>query len=165
MQEVQAYSDNELFDKLEKAIIMSIEDSAGEVRFVKCPLVHRFTKDMYSREITMPGGTCVISERHVTENQFILSQGIVSFWTEEDGEVTICAPFHGITKPGTKRALYIRPEGGDAIWTTFHSTLHTTVEEVYNSLVEHYSNPYLQGKYRDNRFVPDELLLEKELNN
>lgn len=154
------HKDADFFSKLEHAIVYSIQENPDSFHFVEMPLVHRLTHAMYSRQITMPPGTHVVSERHLTENQFILSQGIVSVWTEEEGEKIIQAPYHGVTKPGTKRALYIHPEGGDAIWTTFHPTLLTTVEEIYDTLVEKYTNPLLEGRFKNNQFIAkqDELI-------
>lgn len=154
MQEI-AYSDREYFNKLEHAIVMAIQVSPEKVHLVEMPLVHRFTKAMYSRQITMPAGTHVISERHLTENQFILSKGIVEVWTPNEGASLIVAPYHGETKIGTKRRLYIHPEGGDAIWTTFHPTLLHTIKEIVETLAETYTNPLLEGRYRNNVFTPE----------
>lgn len=158
-----SYSDRDYFNKLEHAIIMAVQENPEKVHLVEMPLVHRFTKAMYSRQITMPEGTHVVSERHLTENQFILSQGIVSVWTPNEGTSLIVAPYHGVTKIGTKRRLYIHPEGGPCIWTTFHPTLLLTIKEIVETLVEKYTNPLLEGRYRNNVFIPDdEKVIETE---
>ena len=62
-----------------------------------------------------------------------MSKGKLDVWTEGRGWVRIVAPFHGITKAGTRRALRIIE---DTIWTTFHPTDKTTVPEVMEELIE-----------------------------
>lgn len=144
---------DKLIDKFEVLAMEATNDLPLEYLKVDCKLEHRFTPKLYSREITMPAGILVTSETHKTEHQFILSKGIVSVWTEEEGEVFIVAPYHGITKPGTRRILFIHEE---AIWTTFHSTLKNTVEEVREDIIEKYENPFIHGHYINNTFVPQE---------
>jgi len=92
-----------------------------------CPLTHRFTPNLYTREIFMPKGTLIISKIHKTEHPFVIVKGKVSVWVEEIGTVTYTAPYVGITKPGTRRVLYIHE---DCSWLTFHATDKTTPEEV-----------------------------------
>lgn len=100
---------------------------------VDLPLVHRFTPGLYSREIFMPKGTLVISKIHKTEHQFIVSRGAVTVWDEKDGITHIQAPFAGVTTPGTRRVLYINE---DCVWTTFHPTTETNVEQLEAMLVD-----------------------------
>ena len=53
--------------------------------------------------------------------------------------LNIEAPFHGITKKGTKRAVYIHE---DVIFITVHATEKTTVEEVRKDvLAESFDDP------------------------
>jgi hypothetical protein len=96
------------------------------------PLTHRFTPGLYCREIFMPKGTLLTSKIHKTEHQFIISKGSVSVWTEDGGVTRLTAPFHGITKPGTRRILYIHE---DTIWTTFHPTTETNLEKLEAELI------------------------------
>lgn len=144
-----------VIDKVEQMATNAILNNPNQYQLVDAPLEHRFTPGLYSRQITMPEGVLVTSESHKTEHQYILSQGIVSVWTEDEGEVLISAPFHGITVPGTRRVLYIHPEGGDAIWTTFHSTLLQTVEEIHDEIIEKCENPLMNGHYENNVFIPN----------
>lgn len=83
---------------------------------VECPLVHRFTPGLYVREIFMPKGALIVSKIHRTEHPYVISKGKVSVWTE-GGVLHLSAPHCGITKPGTRRVLYIHE---DCVWTTFH---------------------------------------------
>lgn len=119
---------------------------------VYCPLVHRFTPGMYCREIFMPAGTLVGSYIHGTEHIYVVSQGCLTVWTEEEGEVLIEAPYTGITLPGTRRILYIHE---DCIFTTFHpaheqpadnseSEILKTVEAIMDRILIPHVNEYLE---------------------
>jgi hypothetical protein len=99
---------------------------------VDCPLVHRFTPGLYVREIFMPKGTFIISKIHKTEHPFIVSKGHVAVWIEGVGVVEIKAPYCGVTKAGTRRILYIRE---DCVWTTFHPTDKTDVNEIEKDVI------------------------------
>lgn len=150
--------DATVIDAIEAGIERAVENG---FKLAEMPLVHTFTPGLYSRQITMPEGTLVCSKIHLTEHQFILSKGTVSFWTKDGGEVIISAPYQGVTKPGTARALYIHEE---AIWTTFHSTLLQTPEEIIDDITESYENPLLQGHYINNVFYPENKELVNEEN-
>lgn len=138
-------------DRIEQIAAAAIEQQPAIYEQVDCPLVHHFTPGLYSREITMYAGVLVTSEKHKYEHQFILSQGVVSVWTEAEGEQLFQAPFHGITKPGTRRILYIHET---AVWTTFHSTLFQTIEEIHDDIIEKYENHSMNGHFENNKFVP-----------
>ena len=97
------------------------------------PLVHTFTPGLYTRQITMPKGSLVVSLTHKTEHPFVISKGRVSVWTDGDGVITFEAPYIGITKPGTRRVLYIHE---DCIWTTFHATNLTDPEQIVAAVTE-----------------------------
>ena len=100
---------------------------------VGCPLVHRFTPGLYIREIFMPKGTLVVSKIHKTEHPFVVSKGRVSVWTADAGVVHLQAPHCGITKPGTRRLLYMHE---DVVWTTFHPTQETDVEKIEAMIIQ-----------------------------
>ena len=82
------------------------------------PLRHWFPPGLYVREILMPKGAIVISRVHKFEHPYIVSKGRVAVWCENDGWQFITAPFTGITRPGTRRILFIAE---DCVWTTFHT--------------------------------------------
>ena len=50
----------------------------------------------------------------------------------ENGVETIEAPHHGITKPGTKRAIFTHE---DCVFITVHATDKTTPEEVEEEVI------------------------------
>jgi hypothetical protein len=92
---------------------------------VECPLKHSFTPGLYIREIFMPAGTLLTSKIHKTEHPFIVSKGKLNVFL--NGEMQyIEAPYKGVTKPGTRRVIYILE---DCIWTTFHPLPYITGEE------------------------------------
>jgi len=110
---------------------------------VKCDLVHRFTPGLYTREIFMPAGSLITSKIHNTEHPFVVSKGVVSVFTDADGEVLIKAPHCGITKPGTRRVLYVHE---DCVWLTFHRCEDgETVEDIEKRIIEPHDNILLSG--------------------
>jgi len=82
-----------------------------------CPIVNRFTKGMYIREIFMPEGALITSKIHKTEHPFTISKGSAMVSVDGGEWYELKAPYTGITKPGTRRILFILE---DCIWTTYH---------------------------------------------
>lgn len=108
---------------------------------INCPLTHRFTPGLYTREIFMPAGSLITSKIHNTEHPYVISKGVVSVFTDEDGEVLLKAPHCGITKPGTRRVLYIHE---DCVWLTFHPCVDgETVEAIEKRIIEPHNNAFL----------------------
>lgn len=96
------------------------------------PLTHRFTPGMYARTIVMPAGALVVSKVHRTEHPFVVTRGSCSVWDGERWE-RVAAGHIGITKPGTRRIIYIYEE---TEWTTFHATSKITPEAVEADIIE-----------------------------
>jgi len=114
---------------------------------IDCPLEHRFTPGMYSRQMSVTKGTLLSSKIHKSTHQFILSTGHVSVWTEGEGVVHMVAPFHGTTTPGTRRMIFAHE---DSVWTTFHPTNETDLDKIESDLIyphNHY-NPELIAEVR-----------------
>jgi hypothetical protein len=94
----------------------------------------------------MPAGTFCTSKIHRFEHPFVVSQGKVSVWI--DGEVQVIeAPYCGITKPGTRRILFIHD---DCVWTTFHVNPDDCkdVLEIENRIIEPHDNPLLSDEIK-----------------
>lgn len=125
-----------MIDKLEVALLR-------EYPVVECPLDHVFTPGLYTRTIFMKAGSLITSKIHKTEHPFVILKGKVSVWTKEQGAITIQAPFLGVTRPGTKRVLYIHE---DTLWATFHPTDLKTVEEIEEVIIEKRTNPLLENE-------------------
>ena len=136
------------FEELVDRCFAALSDT-GHFSPTECPLVHRFTPgpknsgmQMYIREIFMPAGCTVVSERHETEHPYTVSQGCLSVRTENE-IVVIAAPHTGITSPGTQRILYMH---ADTVWTTYHIVPDTMTdpEEIKASIIApRRPNPYL----------------------
>ena len=109
-------------DELELAMLENCEP-------VHCLTTHMFTDGMYIREIFMPAGSLITSKVHKTEHPYIVSYGKVAVSIDGDDWDEITAPYTGITKPGTRRVLYILE---DCIWTTFHRV--DNMKSEYNDL-------------------------------
>lgn len=96
-------------DSLEKFILDELEPALEE-------LTHVHTPGLYGRHWSAKADTLWVTRVHLIEHQFVILKGKVSVWI--DGEETVYeAPYHGITKPGTRRVLYLWE---DTEWMTFH---------------------------------------------
>lgn len=137
LQARQAFADD-LVDDIERAIF----ERGGVLGAEQFPVVHRFVPGMYIREIHMPAGSVLTSKIHKTEHPFVLTKGVVSVWSLNEGTVVYKAPHFGITKPGTRRVLLVHE---DAVWITFHAGDEETVEEVEDRIIEKRLNPRLQA--------------------
>lgn len=134
---------NNLIDRVEDEMINGMVAS-GEFEVFEPPLRHIFTPNLYAREITMKPGLRITSKIHLTEHQFIISQGKAIVF-QNGKQVILEAPYHGITNAGTRRVLLI-PEDSevDCIWTTFHFINDgETIEDIENRIIEKHDNPLL----------------------
>jgi hypothetical protein len=95
------------------------------------PLKHTFADGLYIREIFMPKGQIISTGIHKKEHPYFVLKGDISVLTDK-GIKRIKAPFNGITKPGTKRLIYMHE---DSIWITVHATDKSTPEDVLNEVV------------------------------
>jgi len=141
----------EKITELEKAII-SVQGTTGEVMHKANPVKHTFAGGCYIREIYNPAHELIVTKIHKKEHPFFLMKGEMSILTEE-GIQNIKAPYQGVTKPGTKRAIYTHEE---CIFITVHATENTTVEDVEEEVV--------CTKYEDLPPGCDALEILKEIN-
>lgn len=95
------------------------------------PVKHTFAGGCYIREIYNPANKLLITKIHKKEHPFFLMKGYMSILTE-DGIEHIRAPYQGVTKPGTKRAIYTHEE---CIFITVHSTDNTSIKDVEEEVV------------------------------
>jgi hypothetical protein len=132
-------------DHWQAAMLAGIED--GAIQPVYGELRHTFTPGingahLYSREITMPAGSVIVSEIHRTCHNYIVSKGRLAVHTPDGAVELIEAPHQGITVPGTQRILAVFEE---TVWTTNHiipDTL-TDPEEIKAWLTIPINNPLL----------------------
>tara|TARA_R100001129_G_scaffold157447_1_gene120890 strand:+ start:14668 stop:15267 length:600 start_codon:yes stop_codon:yes gene_type:complete len=95
------------------------------------PVKHTFAGGCYIREIYNPANHLIVTKIHKKEHPFFLMKGSMSILTEE-GIDTIEAPYQGVTKPGTKRAIYTHEE---CVFITVHATENTSIKEVEEEVV------------------------------
>ena len=95
------------------------------------PLKHSFADGCYIREIYNPANELIITKIHKKEHPFFLMKGEMSILTET-GIQHIKAPYQGITKPGTKRAIYTHEE---CTFITVHATNNTAIKDVEDEVV------------------------------
>lgn len=135
--------DHEKIDELEAALMQ------GEA--VECPLVHRFTKGMYIREVSIPAGTVLTTKIHKTEHPFIISKGKVNVMIGQE-ITTLEAPYCGITEPGIRRIILAL---SDVVWTTFHRNDDDCRDllEIETRLIEPHDNPLLPDWIKEIKFL------------
>ena len=117
--------------ELEKEVLkLQAEQSDNNVSNTN-PVKHSFVGGCYVREIYNPANELIITKIHKKEHPFFLMKGEMSILTE-DGIQHIKAPHQGITKPGTKRAIYTHSE---CVFITVHATENTTIDDVEDEVV------------------------------
>ncbi len=121
---VHALLSLDVLDELEQAMMLCPA--------VEAPVTHTFTPGLYCRTIFFPAGCFATSKIHLTEHPFVLAAGSMMVWMENEGWKRVDAPFMGITKPGTRRLGYMLT---DCIWTTFHATTLTDVDEIEREII------------------------------
>ena len=125
--------------------INSIEEAiVRQLPPVDFPVQHKFPPGMYVREIFMPAGSVLTSRIHKFEHPFVVSKGVISVWSLNEGTVCYHAPHTGITLPGTRRVLLAHE---DTIWTTFHLNPDniTDPDVLVAHLTQEHENPMLDG--------------------
>jgi len=95
------------------------------------PTEHTFSDGCYIRKIFNPADQLIVTKIHKQEHPFFLMEGSMSVLTES-GVVHLQAPYHGITKPGTKRIIYTHT---DCVFITVHATDKKTPEEVEEDVI------------------------------
>lgn len=98
-------------------------------------ITHRFADGVYAREMLIPAGVMVVSMTHKTECVSTCSKGAIWVWTAGTGEGfrLIEAPFTAVTPPGTRRVGIAEV---DTIWSTYHATRLTDVEEIESEIFD-----------------------------
>ena len=95
------------------------------------PLEHFFGDGIYIRKMTAPKGMFNVSKLHKTTHPFFILKGDAEILTE-NGAIRIKAPHFGITKAGTKRAVFFHE---DTIWFTIHATKETDLKKIEDELI------------------------------
>lgn len=131
MEEARIRKNNEIRDVIlgiEEKMTKRLDAAFGDDAF---PLKHTFVDGAYVREIFMPKGMLLTSKIHKVTHPYFIMKGDVSVLTEE-GVVRLQAPYHGITKSGTKRLLYIHE---DTTWITVHVTKEKDLKKIEEEII------------------------------
>jgi len=116
--EFESDGDIEVALKFLHARVDALEEKMLESNdVIDFPLVHRFVPGMYIREIFMPKGSLAVSVIHNTEHPYVCLKGDASVFIPGGEVVRIKAGHIGVTKPGTRRVLFMHE---DTVWVTFH---------------------------------------------
>jgi hypothetical protein len=126
-------------------VIDVVENIIANQPQIECPVTHRFTPNMYIREVFVPAGTILTSEIHKEEHPHVLSLGKITMWDGEGGEITISAPYCGITKANARRVVLVHE---NCIFTTFHVTKATNVEDAEKDIFVEYENTLMDEKVK-----------------
>jgi hypothetical protein len=135
--------DNTQIIKSRDEVIDIVENIIANQPQVECPVTHRFTPNMYIREVFVPAGTILTSEIHKEEHPHVLSLGKITMWDGEGGEITVSAPYCGITKANARRVVLVHD---NCIFTTFHVTQATNVEDAEKDIFVEYENVLMDEK-------------------
>jgi hypothetical protein len=118
--------------QFEQALTQSVKED-NEEEFsrsitgeIEGAVTHNFADGQYIRTIVMPKGLVVTTKIHNQNHPFFIMTGEVSIFSEQ-GVQQIKAPYHGITKRGTKRVLYVHEE---CVFITVHCTDKLDLKEV-----------------------------------
>ena len=96
--------------------ICALEEKMLEQPQVEIKTTHYYAPQIYMRQIFIPRGTLLTGKIHKTEHLNILSQGIMTVWTDE-GMKKLKASTVIKSKPGIKRVGYAHE---DSVWITVH---------------------------------------------
>jgi len=135
---IQEVEVNDLIDACEA-------DALARFPLVKYPIDHAFIPYpdgwyLYERTVHMAKGTLLTSATHAVEHFYNLSQGSFAVIDTLGNKVVIKAPARGITKPDTRRLVYVLE---DIIFTTYLMTKKTDPEEVVAATTRPNENPLL----------------------
>lgn len=121
----------------------SVDERIDQLELMMCshpgvidlPIEHTFTPGLYVRTLRAPAGVLATTYIHKQEHPFVLVSGVISIFsdTDETKVVTLEAPYHGITKAGTRRVVYVHE---DCVFMTFHPTELTDVDEAEMALFD-----------------------------
>jgi len=141
----------ESIDALEKVIL-------DELPIAIEKLEHVHTLGLYGRKWSANAGTIWVTRQHKVEHQFVILKGAVVVWVDGK-ELFYEEGFNGITKPGTRRILYVID---DVEWMTFHPNPDNLNEDEFVELVTEKHNNSLFSKEDDMKLVEIRSHIEKK---
>jgi hypothetical protein len=135
LHELSVLSAREKIINLEHALIDAVRQDRPEFQPGNtddtCPIKHHWAPGLYAREIFIPAGTIIIGKIHKHAHVNAILTGNVMVATPF-GVEALNGPVNFVSKPWTKRAVFAIT---DTIWTTYHPTDKTTVQDVEAEII------------------------------
>lgn len=125
-----------------RTAIYYLEKELSKFPQIKPELKHYIAGGMYARELFLAKNSVVTGQIHLKEHLVHVSFGTLIV-VEETGTTLVRGPCTFVGKAGTKRAVLVKE---DTLWTAFHTTTKTTVEECEKEVVTNDYNLYLGAK-------------------
>lgn len=142
--QIEKIKTNEGIDTLEKFMLDNLEPALEKLQHVHTP-------GLYGRRWSAKAHTIWVTRQHRVEHQFVILKGKASVWIDGK-EIIYKAGYNGITKPGTRRILYLHQ---NTVWMTFHPNPDNLNEEEFVELVTE--------KHDNKLFSEEDELLVKEI--
>jgi len=115
---------------------------AGYAEERECPITHKFTPGLYTREMFVPAGSVITGRTQNTVHPWVMLSGSMMIYIEHEGFwKEVKAGDSGITVSGTRRAAYA-PQ--DAVFVTYHPT-ELTDPDLIMETISSWDNPLMKG--------------------
>jgi hypothetical protein len=120
--------------------VLEMEAAIRQQPQIDCHVDHVFAPGLYARQIQMPAGALVVGKIHKHAHVNTISKGRCIVATEF-GYEEFTAPHTFVSKPGTKRAVYVLE---DTVWTTYHPTEETDLGKIEDHVIAKSYDEYLE---------------------
>jgi len=145
----RTYTEDEVLDMVQAEIASRPQ--------IDLPVVHEFTKGLYSRQLFMPAGVEISSKCHKTQHQYVIAFGVVDIYLKGKGWERVIGYKRGVTEPGTRRVFRTIT---DTMLITFHPTermpendtpeaIEKAADLVEEDIIEKRENPFLGDKKQE----------------
>lgn len=125
--EINAILDAEIATEAARHKILNFADGLAQMPSAldQLPLKHHFSPGVYTREIFIPRGVCVVGAIHRHAHMNIIAAGTCAVFTEFAGTERLVAPHTFVSKVGTKRIVLAIE---DTIWLTVHENADNEID-------------------------------------
>lgn len=120
--------------------VLQMQEAMSQQPQIDCHVDHVFAPGLYARQIQMPAGALVVGKIHKHAHVNTISKGRCIVATEF-GYEELVAPHTFVSKPGTKRAVYVLE---DTVWTTYHPTEETDLVAIEDHVIAKSYDEYLE---------------------
>ena len=132
---------NELTNTPTLEQIYRFEDELAKLPPADFPLRHYFAQGMYAREILIRKGAMLTGAVHKTQHLCVISKGDITI-ASAGKVVRMVAPCTFVSEPGVKRVGWAHE---DTIFTTFHATETTDLDQLVEELTTSTAKELLGG--------------------